>query len=168
MCSNHIIDNRPTVDATPSGRLMVTRLEPSKVFKLLADHQSIAPCASHRMPPSLTRPCVSRFAPVSPGLRLEVASAKCQAHDSQGAKNDEHDVLHGVIVVLRSCGGHWSSPFLGVDQFWIPALHRIILPCLFHGSSTPVCMASNGGSRYLLSHTRSGIERSRHPRASRR
>ena len=142
MCSNHMIDNRPTVDATPSGRLMVTRPEPSKVFKLLADHQSIAPCASHRMPPSLTGPCVSRFAPLPPGLRLEVASAKCQAHDSQGAKNNENDVLHGVIVVLDSCSVSLEFPLLCVGRFWVPELHRLILSCLFHGSSTPVCTAS--------------------------
>jgi hypothetical protein len=64
MCSNHGIDNRPTVDTTPPGILMVTWPESSKVFKLLADHQSIAPCAPHRMSPSLTGPCVSRFAPL--------------------------------------------------------------------------------------------------------
>src|SRR6185295_14304349 len=110
MCSNHIIDNRPTVDATPSGRLMVTRLEPSKVFKLLADHQSIAPCASHCMSPSLTGPCVSRFAPLPRGLRLEVASTECQAHNSQGAKNNENNVLQRVIDLLGSCIGHGNFP----------------------------------------------------------
>src|SRR6266849_5473768 len=63
MCGNHGIDNRPTVDATPSGILMVTRPESSKIFKLLTHHQSTAECAPHRMPPSLRGPCVWHVAP---------------------------------------------------------------------------------------------------------
>ena len=94
------------------------------------------------LPPSLMGPCVCYFSPFRQGLRLEVASTKRQAHNSHGAKNDENNVLHGVIVVLYSCSGHWNFPFLGVGQFGLPALHRLILSCLFHGSSTPVCMAS--------------------------
>jgi hypothetical protein len=50
------------------------------------DHQSIAPCTSHRMSPSLTGPCVSRFTTLPPGLRLEVTSCKCQAHNSYSTK----------------------------------------------------------------------------------
>src|SRR6266850_6015818 len=54
MCSNHGIDNCPTVNATPSGILMVTRPESSKIFKLITQNQSITAWAPHRMPPSLT------------------------------------------------------------------------------------------------------------------
>src|ERR1043166_10005122 len=38
MRNNHWIDNCPTVEATPSGKLMVTRPEPFKILKLLT-HQ---------------------------------------------------------------------------------------------------------------------------------
>ena len=142
MCSNHGIDNRPTVDATPSGILMVTRPESSKIFKLLTHHQSTTACAPHRMPPSFTGPCVCHFSPFPQGLRLEVASAKCQAHDGQGAKNNENNVLHGVIDFLHCSICHWNSLLLCV-LMWLLELHRLILPCFFHGSSTPVCTASN-------------------------
>src|SRR6266850_2470473 len=76
-------------------------------------------------------------------LRLEVASCKCQAHNSHGTKNNENDMLHGVVSFLKSNRCHWNSlPFVS-GSIWLPALHRFILPCLFHGSSTPVCTASN-------------------------
>jgi hypothetical protein len=44
-------------------------------------------------------------------LRLEVASCKCQAHNSHGTKNNENDVLHGVISFLKSNRWHWNPPF---------------------------------------------------------
>jgi hypothetical protein len=34
-------------------------------------------------------------------LRLEVTSCKCQAHNSYSTKNNENDVLHGVISFLK-------------------------------------------------------------------
>ena len=143
VCSNHGIDNRPTVDATPSGILMVTRPESSMIFKLLTHHQSTTACAPHRMPPSLTGSWVCHFAPFPQGLRLEVATCKCQAHNSHGTKNNENDMLHGVISFLKSNRCHWNSlPFVR-GSIWLSELHRLILPCLFHGSSTPVCTANN-------------------------
>jgi hypothetical protein len=62
MCSNHGIDNHPTVDAAPSPKSVATRPE-HKVFKLLKHHQSPTACAPHRMPSFLMGSCVRYFAP---------------------------------------------------------------------------------------------------------
>ena len=142
MCSNQGIDNFPTVDTTPSGILIVIRSECSKVFKLLTHHQSFTACAPHQTAsfPDRTSPLLrSTF---SSRLRLEIASAKCQAHDSQGAKNDENNVLRRVIDLLGSGIGHWNSPFLRVDRLWLSESTRLILSYFFHGSSIPECTAS--------------------------
>ena len=142
MCRNHGIDNFSTVDTTPSGILIVIRSECSEVFKLLTHHQAFTACAPHRpasFPDGTASLSRSTF---SSRLRLEIASAKCQAHDSQGAKNDENNVLHRVIDLLGSCIGHWNSPFLCVGRLWLPESTRLILSYFFHGSSTPVCTAS--------------------------
>ncbi len=48
MCSNHEIDNRPTVDATPSVVLVVTWPESLKVFKPFTHHQSFTARAPHQ------------------------------------------------------------------------------------------------------------------------
>ena len=50
-------------------------------------------------------------------LGSEEASPKCQAHDGQGAKNNENNVLHRVIDFLNSCICHWNFPFLYVGRF---------------------------------------------------
>src|SRR5437879_2804099 len=63
------------------------------------------------MSPSLTGPCISRFTTLPPGLRLEVTSCKCQAHNSYRTKNYENDLLHGVISFLKSNRWHRSPPF---------------------------------------------------------
>jgi hypothetical protein len=64
---------------------------------------------------------------LSQRLRLEVTGCKRQAHNSHGSKNNENDVLHGMT-------SFWEYD-IGV--------HLLILLCPSHGSSIPVCMASN-------------------------
>ncbi len=73
MCSNHGIDNRLTVDATPPPKSVATRPE-HKVFKLLKHHQSPTAYVPHRMLPSLMGSCVRYFAPFPTGLSARILS----------------------------------------------------------------------------------------------
>src|SRR6185295_8574950 len=98
-------------------------------------------------------------------LGSEEAGCECQAHHSHSTKNNENDTLHGAIFFLMSRSWHWNSPFLCVPVLVIRR-HSLSPLCLFHVPSTPVCTASNEGTRLLLAHRHSKIEQSRRPRAS--
>ena len=41
-----------------------------------------------------------------PALAFEVARRKYQAHNSHGSKNNENDVFHGVISLLKGIKWH--------------------------------------------------------------
>ena len=177
MFSTQWINNCPTVDATPSAILMVPRPESSKIFKLLTHHQSTAACTPHRMPPSLTGPCVCHFAVFPQGLRLEVASCKCQAHNSHGTKNNENDVLHGVISFLKSSICHWNSLLLCVDRFGYQHRTALSFPAFFTEHPLlyvrpaieeldPAFLTGVQKSNYLDIHERHSVEVQRNPRSS--
>lgn len=62
---------------------------------------------------------------------MEVTSCKCQAHNSYSTKNNENDVLHGVISFLNSSICHWNSLLLCVGRFGYQNCTALSSPAFF-------------------------------------